>query len=157
MPRSAVTRSCSIIFSSPVAVNSACAGEVVPQNGQISNFFAGSQRASPPQDGHENLCCAVADLMMGGWSGMGRIGNEFLIVSCAVQIFLLNRASSNLRFEKLIQRRLGHAPGRADFFAFDVAFFQRGEHIGFTDAECFRHVRRAEQFGQRTRSGGGGG
>jgi hypothetical protein len=49
--------------SSPAAFNSTCAGEVVPQNGHASSFFAGSHLASPPQDGHENFCRAVASLM----------------------------------------------------------------------------------------------
>jgi hypothetical protein len=60
MPRKAATRSCSTTCSSPAALSSACAGEVVPQKGQTNNFLAGFHCASPPQDGQENFLFAVA-------------------------------------------------------------------------------------------------
>src|ERR1039457_488288 len=60
MPRNAAARSCSTTCSSPVAVSSACAGDVVPQNGQMSSFLAGFHCASPPHDGQENFFLAVA-------------------------------------------------------------------------------------------------
>ncbi len=72
MPRNAATKSCSLtIFSSPVAVSSTCAGEIVPQNGQTSDFLAGFHAASAPQAGQENFFWAMAWLIGGGWSGIG--------------------------------------------------------------------------------------
>src|SRR6266516_6711741 len=60
MPRNDATRSCSTMTSSPVAVSSTCAGDVVPQNGQTSAFLVGFHCASPPQAGQENFSWAVA-------------------------------------------------------------------------------------------------
>src|SRR6266571_8554840 len=59
-PRIGATKSCSLMTSSPVAVSSTCAGEVVPQNGQTSAFLPGFHCASPPQAGQENFFWAVA-------------------------------------------------------------------------------------------------
>src|ERR1019366_124776 len=63
MPRNAATRSCSTMISSPVAESSACAGDVVPQNGQTSSFLAGFHCASPPHDGQETFFWAVESVI----------------------------------------------------------------------------------------------
>src|SRR2546423_13660396 len=63
MLRNAETKSCSLTTSSPVAVNSTCAGEVVPQYGQISACLAGFQSASAPQAGDEKFLGAAASGM----------------------------------------------------------------------------------------------
>ena len=49
--RKAVTRSSSLMTSTPAASNSTWAGEVVPQNGQTSACLSGFQFASAPQAG----------------------------------------------------------------------------------------------------------
>jgi len=41
----------------------------------------------------------------------------------------------------------GHAPGGADFFAFEVAFFQRGYDVGLADTERLCDVGGAEHSG----------
>src|SRR6185503_5320677 len=76
MPRNAVTRSCSTMMVSPVAVNSVCAGDVVPQNGQTSSFLAGFHCASAPHAGHENFFWAVASGIIRGISAERSQGNE---------------------------------------------------------------------------------
>src|SRR5271156_6114518 len=121
MPRRAATKSCSTITSSPVAVNCACAGEVVPQNGQTSAFLAGFHCASPPHAGQENFFWARTSGTVDG-------------------------LSHSLRLQKLIQRRARDSPRAADLFALERAFGQGGLHIRFGDSKHFGRVRRAEQF-----------
>src|SRR6185312_3180809 len=60
MLRKAEARSCSLTVSSPVALNSICAGDVAPQYGQMSACLAGFHCASPPQAGQESFFLAVA-------------------------------------------------------------------------------------------------
>jgi hypothetical protein len=60
---------------------------------------------------------------------------------------------TRLRLQELIQRGFGYAPGGADFFTFEVAFFEGRYHVSFANAEGFGDVGGAEKFGQGARGG----
>ena len=55
--------------------------------------------------------------------------------------------------QELIDRGSRYAPLRADLLAFDVAFFQAGENVGFGDAQKLRDLRRRQQLRRGSASG----
>ena len=88
----------------------------------------------------------VRQVQFNFWSMRRNVGRQEIAKAAATRERKGSSRRQGLTLEKLVERRLGEAPCRADFLPFQLARFECLQHVGFAHAEHPGCIRRAEEI-----------